>query len=329
LAIVAPALAAARERHARCSREARADTPVKEGGLMISQRIWMTVLVGGLGALAAPTRAHAQALPTPLDLISGLDLECYRTPGPSIDKPLLLTQLNPVLLTHNVPAQQVMIRDLAQTCVPVQKNGTPPSATALPFVRQIDFACYHIDAPPLPVPVDLTLTHLNPVLADQLQLPKHDVTLTQATQLCVPVAKNNKPPEGEVLRLAQFIDLECFETDPEPHPQFTVNLTQLNPQLTGILPHPMTLVSKPRHLCVPVQKGNQNIPMDIKRIVRFIDLEKFLASPPVNIAPVTVTLSHLNPLPLFQNLPKFQVTLETAISLMVPVQKNNSNPPND
>jgi hypothetical protein len=293
---------------------------------MISYRALMTALVGVSGALVTPIAAHAQALPTPSALATSLDLECYQTPGPSLNTSINLTQLNPVLVAKGVPTQLATVGDLAQTCVPVQKDATPPAPSALPFVSQIDFACYHIDVPPLPNPVALKLTHLNPVLV-QKGLPKHDVTLTRGTQLCLPVAKNKIVPEGNVLQVAQFLDLECFDTDPGPHPVFSVDLTQLNPQLTGIPPHTMTLGPTPRHLCVPVRKGNQMIPQSILNIVQWIDLEKFRATPAVSITPVAVELQHLNP--LFTNVAHMMVTLETAFSLMVPVAKNGHIPPND
>jgi hypothetical protein len=291
---------------------------------MISYRVPKAALVFGVWML--PLAAHAQALPTPSAVATSLDLECYRTPGPPLNASVNLTQLNPVLKALGVPTQLATIGNLAQTCVPVQKDASPPAPGALPFVSQIDFACYHIDVPPLPNPVALKLTHINPLLV-QKGLPKHDVTLTQGTQLCLPVAKNQIVPQGNVLQLAEFLDLECFDTDPGPHPVFSVNLTQLNPQLTGIPPHAMTLGPTPRHLCVPVRKGNQMIPAPILNIVQWIDAEKFLATPAVTIAPVLVELQHLNP--LFAGAAHMMVTLDTAISLMVPVAKNGHAPPNE
>jgi hypothetical protein len=290
---------------------------------MISQRVLSIALVATLGAVAATPDAHAQALPTPKSLVSGLDLECYRTPGPALNINLNLTQLNPVLLGLGLPPHQVILRELAQTCVPVRKNASGPDATALPFVRQLDFACYRVDAAPLANPVPLNLTHLNPVLAN---LPQHNVALRQPAQLCVPIAKNGVLPPPAVLALAQFVDLECWDVDAQAHPSFTVGLTQLNPQLTGIAPHPMTLASSPRQLCVPVRKNAQAIPAAILNLVRWIDLEKFAANPTVAIAPVNVVLQHLNP--LFADLPQVPVVLQTANALLVPVAKNGAIPPN-
>jgi hypothetical protein len=299
--------------------------PEKEGGFMTSQSTLTAVLAGTLMAVvaAAPIDAQAQA-PTPRALVSGLDLECYQTPGPALNIAVNLAHLNPVLINLGLPPHAVFIKELAQTCTPVSKNGVMPAATALPFVQHIDFACYKVEAPPLANPVPINLTHLNPVLAN---LQSHIVTLKQPAQLCVPVAKNNMLPPAAVLALVQFVDLECYDTDPQPHPQFMVGLTQLNPQLAGIAPHPMTLEGSRRQLCVPVRKNAQAIPQAILDLIRWIDLEKFPAVANVMIAPVAVQLRHLNP--LFVNLQPVPVVLQTASSLMVPVAKNGVFPPID
>jgi len=291
---------------------------------MISQRIATATLAGTLGAAAsllAPTAAHAQ-LPTPRGLVSGLDLECYQTPGPALNVELELTHLNPVLRALGLPAHHVVIRELAQTCIPVRKVGGAIGDVALQFIRHIDFACYRIDAAPLANPLPINLTHLNPVLAN---LPQHQVTLEQPVQLCLPMGKNGILPPPEVLPLVRLIDLECYRTDPQPHQAFTVGLIQLNPQLAQIAPHPMTLGgAPPRQLCVPVQKGNQDIPDAIRDRVKWIDLEKFAAVQPVPIMPVTVQLDHLNP--MFVDRPSVKVELIQASSLMVPVANNGHLP---
>lgn len=292
---------------------------------MISQRTLIATLVGALGLLASAATNVARAQPpTPRQLASGLDLECFKTPGPALNMPVNLTHLNPVLVELGLPAHQVIVRELAQTCVPVRKNNVWPAPAALPFLSQIDLACYDIDAAPLPQPVPLNLTHLNPVLAN---LPQHNVVLERPVQLCVPVAKNGVMPPPEVRVLVQFVDLECYETDPGPHPRFTVGLSQLNPQLQWIPFHPMTLEPTPRQLCVPVRKNQQVIPPGIRNLISWIDLEKFRADPVVTIPPTNLVLNHLNP--LFAGLPPVPVVLEHANGLMVPVAKNGAIPPND
>lgn len=291
----------------------------------MNSRQYLIALIGTCGLCAVPVRqADAQALPTPRQLVSGLDAECYRTPGPPLDIELTLSHLNPVLRALGLPPHQVKIKELAQTCVPVRKNNAFPAPAALPFIRHVDWACYRLEAQPFPNPVQINLTHLNPVLAN---LPQHQVSLERPAQLCVPVAKNGQLPPPEVLALVQYIDLLCYQTDPLPHPQFTVGLTQLNPQLVGIPQHSMMLDWQPRQLCVPVRKNAQFIPAPFLNIIEWIDLEKFAADPHVLIAPVNVQLQHLNP--LFAALPWVPVVLQEAVALMVPVAKNGAIPPND
>lgn len=268
--------------------------------------------------------SQAQVLPTPIELVSGLDLECFKTPGPAINQNINLTHLNPVLVGLGLPAHQVVLRELQQTCVPVRKNNSGPSAAALPFIRYIDFACYRVDAQPLPNPVPLGLTHLNPVLAN---LPQHGVRLTRPAQLCVPIAKNNQMPPDNILQFARYVDLECWDTIPDQHPAFTLTLHQLNPLLANIPAHQLALGSPQRQLCVPVRKNNQAIPATVLSTLRWIDLEKFTAAPAAVIAPVNLMLRHLNP--LFVNLPQVPVVLKDATHLMVPVAKNGNLPPAD
>src|SRR5688572_24418157 len=78
--------------HASCSRE-RQEIDLQKAGTMISHRFLGRTLLGALAASSAlsPTEAQAQALPTPFELASSLDLECYRTPGPSLDINIQLT----------------------------------------------------------------------------------------------------------------------------------------------------------------------------------------------------------------------------------------------
>jgi hypothetical protein len=140
------------------------------------------------------------------------------------------------------------------------------------------------------------------------------------------MGKNGVALPPDVLDLVRYIDLECYRTDPiGTHPTFGLALQQLNPQLVGIPNHGMTLVSPNRQLCVPVQKNNQVIPPASLGVIQWLDLEKFQASPAVNIPPKAVVLHHLNP--LFAALPRVPVVLQTANALMVPVAKNGQIPP--
>jgi hypothetical protein len=304
-------------------------SPGKQAHMISISRFLTTTLpialLGSIAVLAAaPSEAQAQALPGPRDLVSGSDFECYKTPGPALNIAVNLSHLNPVLINLGLPAHQVVIRELQQTCVPVRKNAGGPSAAALPFVRMIDFACYRVDAAPLANPVPLNLTHLNPILAG---LPQHNVNLTRPAQLCLPVAKNNNVPAAAVLALVRYMDIECYDTQVAQHPNFMVLLTQLNPLLANIAAHQMALAPNPRQVCVPVRKNNQAIPAAILNLLRWFDVEKFAAAPNVMIAPVNLMLRHLNP--LYVNLPQVPVVLQEANALMVPVAKNGAIPPLD
>lgn len=301
--------------------------------------IMKTWVVGvGVAALAAAAAAAPEdeavddedadviapaVLPTPFPFVSGLDLECFNTPGPALNIQLTLTHLNPVLLSLGMPPHAVILRELEQTCVPVMKNNVVPPASALPFIRHVDLACYRIDAQPVTVQPVLALKHLNPVLA---ALPVHPGKPIRAVQLCLPVIKNNvPPPTAEILNFVRFIDLECFATEQSAHPTFGLQLQQLNPQLTAIPPHGLTLGPQNRQLCVPVRKNQQQIPTPVLNVIKWLDLEKFQALTPVIVPSTPVTLNHINP--LFTTLPPVQVKLERSEALMVPVSKNNATPP--
>lgn len=276
-------------------------------------------------ASAPQAQPQTQALPTPKDFVSGLDLECFATQGPALNFTLSLTHLNPVLVALGLPTHTGIIRELTETCVPVMKNTTQPSSTALPFIQHVDFACYRLESPALANPPTINLRHLNPVLS---ALPAHDVRMNQPDELCLPVMKNGVQPPSEVANLVRYLDLECWNVTPiTAHPSFNVNLRQLNPQLTTAIPvHNMNLdPSGLRKLCVPVRKNQQVIPSDVLNIIRWVDMERWPARPPVTVSPVTVVLNHLNP--LFTTLAPVTVVLQTAQALLVPVAKNGQTPP--
>jgi hypothetical protein len=286
-------------------------------------------MVMGVAAVAAAALTASEktvsaqvALPTPFRFVSQLDLKCYRTPSTvSLNQPLTLRHLNPVL--QQLPAENVVVRELQETCVPVAKNNAIPDASVLPFARFVDLACYRIDAPPPTTGVSLTLTHLNPVIR-QTGVPVESVTLGKAQQLCVPVAKNNLVPPANILRLVQYIDLKCYDVAPPYNLNRALNIRHLNPLLSN-LPAENNYVTARQRLCVPVAKNTQVIPPDVLDIIRWLDLEKFQVTAPALPSPVPLTLRHLNP--LLVNWPQSQVSLLQATSLLVPVAKNNVIPP--
>jgi hypothetical protein len=123
-------------------------------------------------------------------LVSYIDLKCYaESPQTSLDKALNLRQLNPVL--GHIPAADARVTFNRQLCLPVLKNNQPLPAGVLNIIRWVDLEKYDIVTPALLTPVNLTLTHINPLLAN---LPVENVTLTGAQQLMLPVAKNGLIP---------------------------------------------------------------------------------------------------------------------------------------
>ena len=261
-------------------------------------------------------------LPGPRALVSGLDLECFDTPGPELNLSLQLAQLDPVMLQLGLRRHDVTVRELVQTCVPVQKNGVSPHPTALPFLQHADLACYRIDAAPLATPAPLSLVHLNPVLAT---LPAHSAALIQPVQLCVTVVKSGSVVAPEVLRLLRWIALECYAVDPGSQPTFGVSLKQLDPALAGLGGHRAALAPSPRQMCVPVQGNNETVPADLLAILRWIELERYTVSPVVIGPPVAAVLGHVHP--LLTTLPRVDVMLHQASAVMSSVAMNGELPP--
>ncbi|WP_214105626.1 hypothetical protein [Acrocarpospora catenulata] len=138
--------------------------------------------------------------------------------------------------------------------------------------------------------------------------------------LCVPPATALALPTPK--DLTAFLDLECFKTNPYQPPATTLTLRHINPVLANLPPETVTLGQR-EQLCVPVAKNNQMAPSPAIDFIKYIDLACY------KISGATVTtglvLSHLNP--LFQTLPRTQISMNTPQQLCVPVIKNNVVPP--
>lgn len=284
-------------------------------------------LASGAAAAAAPGEpelgAAAIALPGARAFASGLELACFDTPGSELNLQLRLTQLDPVLVQLGLAPHDATVRELLQTCMPVQKNGVSPGPAALPFLQHADLACYRIDASPLASAVPLSLLHHNPVLAT---LPAHTAALIQPVQLCVAVAKAGDVVAPEVTRLLRFIALECYAADPGAQPTFAVGLRHLDPELASLGGHRATLVPSPRQVCVPVQTNQQAIPADVLGIVRWIELERYTVAPVVLGPPVPAVLGHVHP--LLTTLPRIEVVLRETSAVMASVaQRGEPLPP--
>ncbi|GGS66213.1 hypothetical protein ACFFV7_02960 [Nonomuraea spiralis] len=282
------------------------------------RRLLSAALAVFAAAFLVATPAGALAAPTAKEFVSNLDLDCYKTTTyqpPAVA--LSLRHINPVLA--NLPPVQVTLGPREQMCVPVAKNNVIPPATVLDYVRFVDLSCYRVSAPQ--INQNLALRHLNPVLQG---VPGISVTLNVPQNLCVPVAKNGVTPPPDVLRVVSHIDLLCYAHTPNPAMNKALNLTQLNPVLVNQIPPRTVQVGAARQLCVPVQKGGDQIPADVFDIVRWVDLEKFdIAGPTISAVPLT--LKHLNP--VLANLPAEELRLTGATQLAVPVSKNGVTPP--
>ncbi|HEV7515564.1 MAG TPA: hypothetical protein VGR07_04620 [Thermoanaerobaculia bacterium] len=276
-----------------------------------------------LTALAVPASVLAQALPTVRNFVTFLDERCYQIPNQApINVPLQLDHLNPVL--QGFPTQSVLLQEPQQLCVPVQKNNLVPPPDTLPFIQFVDWKCYGIKGAPLNLP--LRIDHLNPVIS-QLLGPTDQVVVQEPQQLCVPVAKNGATLPADVLRLVQYLDVECFRvTGGRPVGGQTITLTHLNPLFTFLPPELATFRGPAAtQLCVPVAKNQQIPPPDILPWVQYSDVLCYTVSAPA--LNTNLRLDHLNPVLIGMGLPPEFVPVTVTQKLCVPVAKNQMFPP--
>jgi hypothetical protein len=126
-----------------------------------------------------------------LRFVRYIDLACFReTPQVPLGTSVKLTQLNKALSA--LPPTKVDVRENRQLCVPVRKNAQKIPDDVLKIVQYIDLEKFDIAAPAM-APIDLRLTHINPLLAG---LPVEPARLLAREQLAVPVAKNGNIPLG-------------------------------------------------------------------------------------------------------------------------------------
>ncbi|WP_410649067.1 hypothetical protein [Amycolatopsis sp. cmx-4-54] len=276
-----------------------------------------------LVAILPGAATAAPGAPPPLPFVSQLDLSCYRTEGykpPPVE--LTLTHLNPVLA--KLPSETVKLGERHQLCVPVAKNGVSPPPGILDYVRWVDLSCYRIESRAVDFP--LTLSHLNPVV-QKLGIQDSHVTMLSPEQLCVPVAKNGELPPPEILSFVRHIDLECYALRVLGIPTipFPLTLGHLNPVLAD-RPKVDVKVGNARQLCVPVAKRGDEIPPEVLGTLRWLDLAKAdVSTGPSVVGPVTLKLTHLNP--VLARLPGEEVVLTEPTQLGLPVAKNGKVPP--
>jgi hypothetical protein len=271
----------------------------------------------------SPGAAHAQVQPpTPYALASQLDFECRPAQGIAPAPQVLIRQLNPVL-QNRLPNQMANLGALEQVCVPVAKNGQIPGPRALPIVEMSDLACYRATA--APVDVDVTLSHLNPVLAG---LPDEDVHLVSLQQVCVPVSKNDSQLPPAIKQIVSHLDFACYElAEATSSADRTLVLSHLNPVIQAMqLPNRVVDMKRAKQLCVPVAKNNEQVPPGVRDIVEWVDFLKYRIDVAGAVPPLPLWLTHLNP--LFAGLDRFPVVLgNDDLRLMVPVAKDGQLPP--
>jgi len=203
--------------------------------------------------------------------------------------------------------------------------AAPPQVQALPsplrFVSNLDLECFKTQPFTPPLPTTIVTRHLNPALA---HLPAELTPLGPREQLCVPVAKNNVIPPDDVIEFIRFVDLSCYRTTGQAV-NFPLVITHLNPQL-GHIPPKNVRITVPVQLCVPVVKNGVFPPLEVRRLVSFIDLKCYVELPTTSLH-VAFILSHLNR--VLAHLPRHQADVTFNRQLCVPVQKNNQPIPAD
>jgi hypothetical protein len=209
-----------------------------------------TVVLGSPQQLCVPVQKNNNVAPADtLPFIRFVDWKCYAITGPSIDFPLTLTHLNPVMSGLFGPNVSVTLREPQLACVPVVKNNVNPPANVLQLVQELDVKCYRAENTST-ITKQITLTHLNPVLAG---IAPEVSTVGVPQQLCVPVMKNQRKPPTAILPYVQFADVLCYRASGAPLGQ-NLNLRHINPLLTT-LPVENVFIGSSLKLCVPVAKN--------------------------------------------------------------------------
>lgn len=195
--------------------------------------------------------AKNNIIPPPgvLDFIRFVDLACYRTTGQTVNFPLTLSHLNPLL--RDLPRRQVMLVQPEQLCLPVIKNNVLPPAEIFNLIRFIDLKCYRV-LPQAPLNIGLTLTQLNPVLS---HIPPASVRVLENRQLCVPVRKNTQAIPAAALNIIRWIDLEKFDILAPPLPtSIGLTIRHINPLLANAPAEPTFLIGR-QQLALPMAKN--------------------------------------------------------------------------
>ncbi|MDN3359973.1 hypothetical protein [Actinomadura sp. DC4] len=150
-----------------------------------------TAVMGSPQQLCVPVIKNGSVPPPDVvALVRYIDLKCYAiTPTFAPGTSLSLTHLNPVL--SGVPPHRGILRNSRQLCVPVRKANQAVPAAILNIVRWIDLEKFDLATTTAISPVQLRLSHINPLLAG---LPVERAVVSGPLQLAVPVAKNGVIP---------------------------------------------------------------------------------------------------------------------------------------
>jgi len=185
-----------------------------------------------------------------LDFIRFVDLSCYRIQGQTVNFPLTLRHLNPLLT--GLPQTGTTLVTPEHLCVPVIKNNLMPPADVFNLVRYIDLKCYRV-ANQTPLNIQLNLRQLNPVLGG---LQPANVGVLNARQLCVPVQKNNQPIPADVLNVVRWVDLQKYDiTGHVLAAPVNLVLRHINPLFANLPQEPVTIQAAVQ-LGLPVMKNN-------------------------------------------------------------------------
>ena len=283
--------------------------------------LWVLCLLAA--AIILPAAASAQ-IPPAAAFVPFLDVRCYDIlDQPPLGVPLRLDHLNPYFQSLGLPAEDVVLREPQQLCVPVAKNDNFPPDDVRRFISYVDWKCYGIEGPPLDIYV--RLTQLNRVIAEMVG-PDLRVIVREPQQLCVPVAKNGDFPPPDVLELVQWLDVKCYRVEAGQFLNGPIRLTHLNPLFADLPPEFTEFVeAAPTQLCVPVAKNGWFPPHHAYNQVAYSDVLCYnLRGRPLNM---DLQLDHLNPVLREMGLPPEFVFVGDAEELCVPVAKEDYFPP--
>ena len=136
-------------------------------------------------------------------------------------------------------------------------------------------------------------------------------------------------------QIVRHVDTACYRLEePTSSADTALDLSHLNPVIRAMnLPDRKVEMKRAHRLCVPIGKGQEQIPDIVRERVEWIDFLQYIITPQTAVdvgpfqAPIPLWLHHMNP--LFVEQPPFFVALTPTLNLMVPVAKDDTLPPQD